>query len=115
MRAVVASGPGGPEVLSVSEVPDPEPGPGDVLVEVAATALNRADLLQRQGFYPPPPGASETLGMECSGTVAAVGADVEGVSVGDEVCVLLAAGGYATKVAVPAGQVMPVPRRASTS
>jgi len=110
MRAVVASEPGGPEVLSVSEVPDPEPGPDDVLVDVAATALNRADLLQRQGVYPPPPGASETLGMECSGTVAAVGANVEGLSVGDEVCVLLAAGGYATKVAVPAGQVMPVPQ-----
>ena len=110
MRAVVASEPGGPEVLSVSELPDPEPGPDDVLIDVAAAALNRADLLQRQGVYPPPPGASETLGMECSGTVAAVGVDVEGVSVGDEVCVLLAGGGYATKVAVPAGQVMPVPR-----
>ena len=91
-------------------MPDPEPGPGEVLVEVAATALNRADLLQRQGVYPPPPGASEMLGMECSGTVAAVGADVEGLAVGDEVCALLAGGGYATKVAVPAGQVMPVPQ-----
>jgi putative PIG3 family NAD(P)H quinone oxidoreductase len=110
MRAVVASEPGGPEVLSVSELPDPEPRPGEVVLDVAASALNRADLLQRQGFYPPPPGAPETLGMECSGTVAVVGPDVEGLEVGDEVCALLAGGGYATKVAVPAGQVMPVPQ-----
>ncbi len=109
MRAVVASEPGGPEVLSVSELPDPEPGPGEVLIDVAASALNRADLLQRQGFYPPPPGASDVIGMECSGTVAALGPDVEGFAVGDEVCALLAGGGYAEKVAVPAGQVMPLP------
>jgi putative PIG3 family NAD(P)H quinone oxidoreductase len=109
MRAVVASEPGGPEVLSVSELPDPEPGPGEVVIDVAASALNRADLLQRQGFYPPPPGAPDTLGMECSGTIAEVGPDVAGLAVGDEVCALLAGGGYATKVAVPAGQVMPVP------
>ncbi len=70
MRAIVAAGTGGPEVLSLGEVPDPEPGPGEVLVEVAATAVNRADLLQRQGFYPPPPGASDVIGLECSGTVA---------------------------------------------
>jgi putative PIG3 family NAD(P)H quinone oxidoreductase len=109
MRAVVASEPGGPEVLHVTELPDPEPGPGEVVVEVAATAINRADLLQRKGLYAPPPGASEILGLECSGTVAAVGADVDNVAVGDEVCALLAGGGYATKVAVPAGQVMPLP------
>lgn len=109
MRAVVAEGTGGPEVLSVAELPDPEPGPGEVLVEVAAAGLNRADLLQRQGFYPPPPGASETIGMECSGTVAALGEGVTGWSVGDEVCCLLAGGGYAARVVVPAGQVMPVP------
>lgn len=109
MRAVVASGTGGPEVLSVAEVPDLEPGPGEVLVEVAAAGLNRADLLQRQGFYPPPPGASETIGMECSGTVAAVGDGVSEWAVGDEVCALLAGGGYAAQVVVPAGQVLPVP------
>ena len=73
MRAVIADGAGGPEVLSVAELPDPEPGPGEVVLAVAAAALNRADLLQRQGFYPPPPGASDVIGMECSGTVAAVG------------------------------------------
>jgi putative PIG3 family NAD(P)H quinone oxidoreductase len=109
MRAVVAQGTGGPEVLSVTDVPDPVPGPGEVLVDVAAAGLNRADLLQRQGFYPPPPGASEIIGMECSGTVSAVGEGVTGWAVGDEVCALLAGGGYAERVAVPAGQVMPVP------
>lgn len=109
MRAVIADGAGGPEVLSVAELPDPEAGPGEVVLDVAAAALNRADLLQRQGFYPPPPGASDIIGMECSGTVAAVGPGVTGWSVGDEACALLAAGGYAEKVAVPAGQLMPVP------
>jgi putative PIG3 family NAD(P)H quinone oxidoreductase len=96
-------------VLSVGELPDPEPGPGEVVLDVAATAVNRADLLQRQGHYQPPPGASEVLGLECSGTVAALGADVTGWSVGDRACALLAGGGYAEKVAVPAGQLMPVP------
>jgi putative PIG3 family NAD(P)H quinone oxidoreductase len=109
MRAVIADGAGGPEVLSVGELPDPEPGPGEVVLDVAAAGLNRADLLQRQGFYPPPPGASDVIGMECSGTVAAIGDGVEGWSVGDEACALLAGGGYAARVAVPAGQLMPVP------
>lgn len=109
MRAVITSGAGGPDVLSVAELPDPEPGPGEVAIEVAATAVNRADLLQRMGFYPPPPGASDVIGLECSGTIAALGPDVAGWSVGDEVCALLAGGGYASRVVVPAGQVMPVP------
>ena len=109
MRAVIASGSGGPEVLSIVERPDPVPGPGEVVLDVAAAGLNRADLLQRRGFYPPPPGASDVLGMECSGTVSAVGPDVDGWSVGDRACALLAAGGYASRVVVPAGQVMPVP------
>ena len=109
MRAVTATEPGGPEVLTLSELPDPEPGHGEVVVDVAATAVNRADLLQRQGHYPPPPGASEVIGLECSGTVSAVGPGVEQWQVGDAVCALLAGGGYAEKVAVPAGQVMPVP------
>jgi putative PIG3 family NAD(P)H quinone oxidoreductase len=113
MRAVIASGGGGPEVLSVGELPDPEPGPGEVLVDVAATAVNRADTLQRLGLYPPPPGASDVIGLECSGTVAALGDGVEGWAVGDEVCALLAGGGYAAKVVVPAGQLMPVPAGAS--
>src|SRR6476469_6485189 len=109
MRAVVITDPGGPEVLTIGTAPDPEPGPGDVVLDVAATAVNRADLLQRQGFYPPPPGASDVLGLECSGTVAAVGPGVERWQVGDEVCALLAGGGYAEQVLVPAGQVMAVP------
>ena len=109
MRAVIATGTGGPEVLSVGELPDPEPKPGEVVLDVAAAGLNRADLLQRQGFYPPPPGASDVIGMECSGTVSAVGEEVTGWSVGDRACALLAGGGYAAKVAVPAGQLMPVP------
>jgi putative PIG3 family NAD(P)H quinone oxidoreductase len=109
MRAVIATEPGGPEVLTVSEVEDPTAGPGEVVIDVVATAVNRADTLQRQGHYPPPPGASDVIGLECSGTVSAVGADVERWAAGDRVCALLAGGGYAEKVAVPAGQVMPVP------
>ena len=109
MRAVVPSGTGGPEVLSVGEVEDPTAAAGEVVIEVVATAVNRADTLQRQGFYPPPPGAPETIGLECSGRVAEVGEGVDGWSVGDEVCALLAGGGYAERVAVPVGQVMPVP------
>lgn len=109
MRAVVSSGAGGPEVLSVGDVPEPSPGSGEVLVDVAATAVNRADTLQRQGFYPVPPGGSEIIGLECSGTIAELGPDVEGWSVGDEVCALLTGGGYAERVVVPVGQLMPVP------
>jgi putative PIG3 family NAD(P)H quinone oxidoreductase len=109
MRAVTAPDPGGPEALTVIELPDPEPGPGEVVIDVVASAVNRADTLQRQGFYPPPKGASDVLGLECSGRVSAVGEGVEGHQVGDEVCALLAAGGYAEKVVVPAGQVMPLP------
>jgi len=110
MRAVIASEPGGPEVLTLTELPDPAPGPGEVVIDVAATAVNRADTLQRQGKYPPPPGASDVLGLECSGTISAVGPDVTGRQVGDEVCALLAGGGYAERVLVPAGQVMPLPK-----
>jgi putative PIG3 family NAD(P)H quinone oxidoreductase len=109
MRAVVTTEHGGPEVLTLGELPDPEPGAGEVVIDVAATAVNRADVLQRKGFYPPPPGASEVIGLECSGTVSAVGEGVERWQVGDEVCALLAGGGYAEKVLVPAGQVMAVP------
>ena len=115
MYAITIPEPGGPKALVWAEVPDPEPGPGEVLIEVAATAVNRADLLQRQGFYPPPPGAPPYPGLECSGTVIARGADVESdwPAPGDEVCALLAGGGYAERVAVPAGQVLPIPRGVS--
>lgn len=106
MRAVVATEPGGPEVLVVQEIADPTAGPDEVVIDVVAAGLNRADLLQRQGFYPPPPGAPQTIGMEASGRVAVAAGPWQ---VGDEVCALLAGGGYAGKVAVPVGQVMPVP------
>ncbi|CAL9657439.1 2-haloacrylate reductase [Actinosynnema sp. ALI-1.44] len=96
-------------MLEWAEVPDPVAGPGEVLLDVAATAVNRADLLQRQGHYPPPPGASDVLGLECSGTVAALGEGVTGWQVGDRVCALLAGGGYGSKVAVPAAQLLPLP------
>ncbi len=109
MRAVLTSGSGGPEVLSVGEAPEPEPGPGEVAITVAATAVNRADVMQRRGLYPPPPGVTEVIGLECSGTIAALGEGVEGHAVGDEVCALLAGGGYAETVVVPVGQVMAVP------
>ncbi|WP_405142693.1 NAD(P)H-quinone oxidoreductase [Sphaerisporangium sp. NBC_01403] len=109
MHAIVISQPGGPEVLEWREVPDPRPARGEVLIEVAAAGVNRADLMQRQGFYPPPPGAPDFPGLECSGVVAEVGEDVEGFAPGDEVCALLAGGGYAEKVAVPWEQVLPAP------
>ncbi len=109
MRAVVVTSPGGPDQLSWQEVPDPVAGPGQLVVQVTAAGANRADLIQREGHYPPPPGAPDTLGLECSGTVAEVGEGVAGWAVGDRVCALLAGGGYAERVAVPAGQVMAVP------
>ncbi|MFI5928641.1 NAD(P)H-quinone oxidoreductase [Micromonospora sp. NPDC051543] len=109
MRAITVPQPGGPDALVWAEVPDPEPGPGEVIVRVRASGVNRADLLQRQGHYPPPPGAPAYLGLECSGVIDAVGAEVTGWAVGQEVCALLAGGGYAERVAVPAGQLLPVP------
>jgi putative PIG3 family NAD(P)H quinone oxidoreductase len=109
MRAVVITEPGEPEVLHWLEVPDPVPGPGEVVIEVAACGVNRADLMQRQGFYPPPPGAPPYPGLECSGRVRSVGEGVTGWRSGDEVCALLSGGGYAEQVAVPRGQLLPVP------
>jgi putative PIG3 family NAD(P)H quinone oxidoreductase len=109
MYAITVREPGGPDVMEWTEVTDPVPGAGEVVVDVAASAVNRADLLQRQGLYPPPPGASDVIGLECSGRIAALGDGVTGWSVGDEVCALLAGGGYAEKVAVPAAQLLPIP------
>ena len=109
MRAITLPSFGDADVLVPADVPDPVPGPGEVLVDVAATAVNRADVLQRRGFYDPPPGASPYPGLECSGRVAQLGQGVQGWRVGDEVCALLSGGGYATKVTVPAGQLLPVP------
>lgn len=113
MRAVTLPTYGGPEALVLAEVPDPVAKPGEVLVEVTASAVNRADLLQRQGFYEPPAGASPYPGLECSGTIRALGEGVAGWEVGDEVCALLSGGGYAEQVAVPIGQLMPLPGRVS--
>ncbi|PZF99766.1 NAD(P)H-quinone oxidoreductase [Micromonospora deserti] len=109
MRAITIPEPGGPDALVWSEVPDPEPGPGEVVVDVRASAVNRADLLQRQGHYPPPAGAPAYPGLECSGVISATAPDVTEWRVGQEVCALLAGGGYAERVAVPAGQLLPVP------
>jgi putative PIG3 family NAD(P)H quinone oxidoreductase len=113
MRAVVVPEPGDPEVMQIEDVPDAVAGPGEVLIKVAATAINRADCMQRQGNYPPPHGASPYLGLECSGTIAALGADVAGWEIGAEVCALLSGGAYAEYVAVPVGQLMPVPHGVS--
>jgi putative PIG3 family NAD(P)H quinone oxidoreductase len=110
MKAIQIIEPGGPEVLAWVDAPDPVPASGEVLIAVAATAVNRADLLQRAGYYPPPPGASPILGLECSGRIAALGEGVTGWNVGDEVCALLSGGGYAELVAVPAVQVLPAPK-----
>jgi putative PIG3 family NAD(P)H quinone oxidoreductase len=109
MRAVVFDEPGDESVLRVAEVPNPACGPGEVLVRIAAAGVNRADLLQRRGLYPPPPGASEILGLECAGTVSEVGDGVEGFAAGDRVMALLAGGGYAEQVVVPAACVMATP------
>jgi putative PIG3 family NAD(P)H quinone oxidoreductase len=106
MHAIVAKA---ADQLVWQQVPDAEPGRGEVLIKVSAAGVNRADLLQAAGHYPPPPGTSELLGMEVSGVIDAVGDDVSNWSVGQEVCALLAGGGYAEYVAVPAGQLLPIP------
>ncbi|MFE5829403.1 NAD(P)H-quinone oxidoreductase [Streptomyces sp. NPDC056488] len=110
MKAVSIKEHGGPEVLEWVEVEDPTPGAGEVVVEVAASALNRADVMQRWGLYPLQPGWSPYPGLEVSGRIGAVGEGVTGWKVGDEVCALLTGGGYAQKVAVPAGQLLTIPR-----
>jgi putative PIG3 family NAD(P)H quinone oxidoreductase len=110
MKAIVITEPGGPDVLQWQDVDDISPGPGEVLIDVVASAVNRADVLQRQGNYSPPPDASPYPGLECSGRITALGPGVDaGFAIGDEVCALMSGGGYAEQVAVPAGQVLPVP------
>jgi putative PIG3 family NAD(P)H quinone oxidoreductase len=113
MRAITIPEPGDADNLVLDEVPDPQPGPGQVLLDVVAAGVNRADVMQRLGHYPPPPGASEYPGLEVSGRVAALGEGVEGWHVGDEVCALLDGGGYAERVVAPAEQLLPVPRGVS--
>lgn len=109
MRVVIAPEPGGTEALQIVQRWDPEPGPGELLVAVSATAVNRADILQRKGLYPPPEGATDVLGLEAAGVVEAVGAQVSDWAPGDRVCAVLAGGGYAEKVTVPAAVAMPLP------
>ncbi len=109
MQAIVIEQPGDESVLQLGSAPDPVLGPGQVRIDVAASALNRADLLQRQGMYPPPPGASPILGLECSGVISELGEGVSGWKVGDRAMALLAGGGYAEQVVVDAGSCMPVP------
>jgi putative PIG3 family NAD(P)H quinone oxidoreductase len=109
MKAITVPEPGGPDALVLTDVDTPEPAEGEVLVRVAAAGVNRADTLQRQGHYPPPPGASDVIGLEVSGTVEALGEGVEDWAAGDEVCALLSGGGYAEYVSVPSGQLLPVP------
>ena len=113
MQAITQKEFGGPETLEWTKVPDPHPAPGEVIVDVTATAVNRADILQRQGHYPPPPGVTDTLGLECSGTIVSVGAALTMDRIGERVTALLAGGGYAQKVAVPVGQIMSVPEGVS--
>ncbi len=109
MRAIVISKPGDESVLQLGEAPAPGLGPDDLRIRVAACAVNRADLMQRQGLYPPPPGASSILGLECAGTIMELGANVRGFAVGERVMALLAGGGYAEEVVVHAGSAMKVP------
>ncbi|HEU5392731.1 MAG TPA: NAD(P)H-quinone oxidoreductase [Streptosporangiaceae bacterium] len=115
MHAVVITEPGEPEVLRWLEVPDPVPGPGEVVIDVAASGVNRADLMQRQGLYPPPAGAPPFPGLECAGRIRIAGDGVTDWRPGDEVCALLAGGGYAEQVVVPAGQVLPLPPKVSVT
>jgi putative PIG3 family NAD(P)H quinone oxidoreductase len=115
MHAVVITEPGEPEVLRWLEVPDPVPGPGEVVIDVAASGVNRADLMQRQGLYPPPAGAPPYPGLECAGRIRIAGDGVTDWRPGDEVCALLAGGGYAEQVVVPAGQVLPLPPKVSVT
>src|SRR5689334_18367931 len=109
MKAIQIQAPGADYRLVVESVPQPEPGPGQVLITVAAAGLNNADLLQARGKYPPPPGASPILGMEVSGTIAKLGEGVSGWRPGDKVCALLGGGGYAQYALADEGSILPVP------
>ena len=113
MRAISITEPGDADVLQITDAEAPTPGPGQVLVDTAAAGVNRADIMQRLGHYPPPKGASPLPGLELSGTIRELGPDVEGWSVGDEVCALVDGGGYAEQVVVPAAQLLPVPKGVS--
>ena len=113
MRVIEITRPGGPEVLAIAERPKPQPGPGEVLVQVKAAGVNRPDIQQRRGLYPPPPGATDLPGLDIAGIVEAVGAGVAWPAAGDKVCALANGGGYAEFCVVPAPQCLPVPKGAS--
>ena len=113
MYAITQEEYGGPESLEWTKVADPHPAPGEVIIDITATAVNRADILQREGKYPPPTGVTDTLGLECSGTIVSVGAALTMDRIGERVTALLSGGGYAQKVAVPVGQIMSVPEGVS--
>lgn len=110
MRAITVPVPGGPERLMMTDLPDPHPGAGEVVIEVAAAGVNRADINQREGHYPSPPGSPEWPGVEVSGTIVETAADVVGWSRGQQVCALLGGGGYASHAVAPASQLLPIPR-----
>lgn len=113
MQAITQKEFGGPHTLEWSKIADPHPAPGEVIIEITATAVNRADILQREGKYAPPPGMTDTLGLECSGTIVSVGAALTMDRIGQSVTALLSGGGYAQRVAVPVGQVMTIPEGVS--
>jgi NADPH2:quinone reductase len=110
VKVVEITQPGPPDVLKIAERPDPAPGAGEVLIDVDAAGVNRPDVLQRLGKYPPPPGASDIPGLEVAGRIAALGDGVSGFAIGDRVCALVAGGGYAERAAVPHEQVLPIPK-----
>lgn len=110
MKAIVVDQPGGPEVLTWGEAPDPVCAPDEVILDIAAAGVNRADIMQRMGHYPPPKGITDIIGLEAAGTISEVGSKVTEWQVGDEVCALLSGGGYAERVNVPATQLLPLPK-----
>jgi len=113
MRRIHFTGPGGPEVIAVETASLPQPGPGQVLIEVVAAGVNRPDVMQRAGLYPPPPGATEVPGLEIAGRVAVLGEGVDGLSIGDEVCALVISGGYAEFAVAEAAHCLPRPKAVS--
>src|SRR5471030_663415 len=109
MQVITITQPGGPEVFKITERPTPQPAPGEVLVKVAAAGINRPDIAQRKGIYPPPPGASDIPGLEIAGTITALGEGVEHWHIGNKVCALVSGGGYAEYCPIPEGQCLPIP------
>ncbi|WP_295664619.1 NAD(P)H-quinone oxidoreductase [uncultured Mucilaginibacter sp.] len=113
MKAIIIPQPGGPEVFEIGQCPTPQPAAGEVLIKVAAAGINRPDIAQRKGIYPPPPGASDIPGLEIAGTITALGEGVERWHIGDKVCGLVSGGGYAEYCTIPEGQCLPIPENLS--